>query len=212
MPSSSDITRVVLTGGPCAGKTTILAQVKAHFSAQGYHVYLVPEAATAVIGAGFIPASFPGDEIYELQDSILEITLALYRQTERLMRKLARYPALIVYDRGSLDAKAYCTPAAWERILRGRGQTEAELRDSLYHGIVHLVTAADGAHAFYSDANNPARLESIEEAKAVDLALRSAWAGHPRFHVVDNSTSFQGKTQRTIEIITQLLSKSASSI
>jgi len=205
MPSAPDITRIVLTGGPCAGKTTILARIKSHFSELGYHVFLVPEAATVVINTGFIPASFPGDQIYELQDAILDLTLALYRQTERLVQHLGRYPALIVYDRGSLDAKAYCTPAAWDRILQTRGVTEKELRDAPYHGIIHLVTAADGAPEHYSIFNNTARLESLAQAKAIDLRLREAWAGHPQFHIVDNSTPFAAKVSRAMEIISTLV-------
>jgi PAS domain-containing protein len=204
-PTSSNITRIVLTGGPCAGKTTLLARIKEHFSQRGLHVYIVPEAATSVINTGFIPASFSGDHIFELQDAILEITLALYRQTERLIRQLGRYPALVIYDRGTLDAKAYCTPAAWARILAGRNISEAELRDAPYDGIIHLVTAADGARKHYSILNNPARLESWEEAMAIDLRLQAAWARHPRFHVVDNSTSFEGKITRVLEIIQALL-------
>ena len=205
MSSSAQITRIVLTGGPCAGKTTILARIKGHFTELGYHVFVVPEAATIVINTGFIPASFPGDQIYELQNAILEITLALYRQTEHLVQYLKRYPALIVYDRGNLDAKAYCTPAAWDRILLTRGISEAELRDSPYHGIIHLVTAADGALEHYSISNNTARLESLEEAKAIDFRLRDAWAAHPQFTIVDNSTAFDGKIGRTVEIISALL-------
>ena len=33
------ITKIVLTGGPCAGKTTALAKVKEHFTSRGYAVY-----------------------------------------------------------------------------------------------------------------------------------------------------------------------------
>jgi len=213
MPTSPNITRIVLTGGPCAGKTTILARVKDHFTELGYHVYIVPEAATFVINTGFIPASFPGDHIYELQDAILEITLALYRQTERLVQQLGQYPALIVYDRGSLDAKAYCTAAAWARVLQTRGVSEAELRDAPYHGIIHLVTAADGAPEHYSTSNNSARLETLEQAKTIDLRLRNAWSGHPQFKIVDNSKPFEDKISRTIELInTLLLPKSRSQL
>ena len=45
----SKITKVVLTGGPCAGKTTALAKVVEHFSNLGYQVYTVPEVPTANI-------------------------------------------------------------------------------------------------------------------------------------------------------------------
>jgi len=196
-----DVTRIVLTGGPCAGKTTILARIKSHFTARGYHVYIVPEAATLLINSGFIPAHFPGDHVFELQDAILDVTLTLYRQTERLLRHLGKFPALVVYDRGSLDAKAYCTPTAWQRILQIRGYSESELRDTRYHGVIHLVTAADGASEHYSTSNNSARLESKEEAIEMDRRLKEAWQLHPHFRVVDNTTNFEGKVLRTIHAI-----------
>lgn len=39
------------------------------------------------------------------------------------------------------------------------------LRDNRYDGIVHLVTAADGAEEFYETESNEARYDSIEAAQ-----------------------------------------------
>jgi hypothetical protein len=39
---------VVLTGGPCGGKSTALATLTKHLRAQGYEVYSVPEIPTLV--------------------------------------------------------------------------------------------------------------------------------------------------------------------
>ena len=38
--------RVVLTGGPCGGKTTCLSHLSDHLSRLGLRTYSVPEAAT----------------------------------------------------------------------------------------------------------------------------------------------------------------------
>lgn len=40
------ITKIVLTGGPCGGKTSALNQIIEHFTALGYQVFAVPEIAT----------------------------------------------------------------------------------------------------------------------------------------------------------------------
>lgn len=37
------IKKIVLTGGPCAGKTTALVKVIEHFSSLGYKVFTIPE-------------------------------------------------------------------------------------------------------------------------------------------------------------------------
>lgn len=39
------ITRICLTGGPCAGKTTALAELQLVLNQMGFRVLLVPEAA-----------------------------------------------------------------------------------------------------------------------------------------------------------------------
>ena len=40
--------RIALTGGPCAGKSSALAEMLAAATASGFDVYLVPETATTV--------------------------------------------------------------------------------------------------------------------------------------------------------------------
>ena len=49
------VKKIVLTGGPCAGKTTALQQIEREFTEKGYHVLIVPEAASILIGAGIRP-------------------------------------------------------------------------------------------------------------------------------------------------------------
>lgn len=44
------IYKVVLTGGPCAGKTTTMARLRTFFENLGWKVYSVPEAATILLG------------------------------------------------------------------------------------------------------------------------------------------------------------------
>ena len=46
-----NVTRILLTGGPCAGKTTALASISQDLTQLGYKVLVVPEAAT-LIGTG----------------------------------------------------------------------------------------------------------------------------------------------------------------
>ena len=43
------ITKIVITGGPCAGKTTGLSRIEEEFSNRGYTVLFVSEVATELI-------------------------------------------------------------------------------------------------------------------------------------------------------------------
>lgn len=46
------ITRICLTGGPCAGKTTALTTLSLHLKQIGYRILVVPEAATILMKGG----------------------------------------------------------------------------------------------------------------------------------------------------------------
>lgn len=50
--SKHPITRICLTGGPCAGKTTALATLSTVLQQLGFRVLLVPEAATLLMKGG----------------------------------------------------------------------------------------------------------------------------------------------------------------
>lgn len=51
-PPPPPLYRVVLTGGPCGGKTTALSEIKARLDALGFLVLCVPEAATLLFSGG----------------------------------------------------------------------------------------------------------------------------------------------------------------
>jgi tRNA uridine 5-carbamoylmethylation protein Kti12 len=50
--SKYPITRICLTGGPCAGKTTALSTLAEALTKQGFRVLQVPEAATLMMKGG----------------------------------------------------------------------------------------------------------------------------------------------------------------
>ena len=56
----SNITRILLTGGPCAGKTTAITNISKSLGQLGIKVLVVPEAATLLNngGADIVSSSF----------------------------------------------------------------------------------------------------------------------------------------------------------
>ena len=67
--------------------------------------------------------------------------------------------AVVLCDRGAMDPSAYMTKEEWQALLDEYGWNTVNLRDKRYDGVIHLVTAADGAEEFYTLANNQARYE-----------------------------------------------------
>lgn len=62
------------------------------------------------------------------------------------------------------------------------------------------MTAAVGAEAFYSLANNAARTEGFDMARELDQRCQTAWCGHPALDVIDNASGFDEKMLRLIAV------------
>ncbi len=85
--------------------------------------------------------------------------------------------------------------------------TVQSLRDQRYDAVFHLVTTAIGAEEFYTNANNQTRLEDAKTARELDLKILSAWVGHPKVFIIDNSSEngFDGKMNRVVTNICMFL-------
>ena len=201
-----DITKIVITGGPCAGKTTALSWIQNAFMEKGYAVLFVPETATELITGGVAPWTCLTNGDY--QKCQMKLQLEKEKVFEQAARVMKREKVLIVCDRGELDNKAYMDDKTFEDVLEFLGANEVELRDS-YDAVFHLVTAAKGAEEYYTTANNAARYETVEEAAAIDDKFIEAWTGHPHLRIIDNSTGFEGKMMRLISEISSFLGEPA---
>ena len=184
------ITKIVITGGPCAGKTTALAHVKAYFTARGYTVLTVAETATELISGGVSPWSC-GSRL-EYQTCQLTLQLEKERVFEAAAKTMGDKPVLIVCDRGAMDNKAYMTDEDFDAMLRRLDVDEASLCRR-YGAVFHLVSAAKGPLDAYTTANNSARSESAAEAAALDDRIRPAWHAHPHYRTIPATADFTEK-------------------
>lgn len=189
------ITIIVITGGPCSGKTTGLARLNRMLSDRGYKVLISPESATKLITAGMTPGELPWIEFQE------EILLDTLSQEDRILSIAKRYrdkgrKVVVLCDRGAMDGEAYIGEDAYGELLERLGFTRRQLCDERYHAVIHLRTAAFGAEEFYTLANNEARHETPLEAWLLDERTLFAWTRHQHPRAIDNSTDFEGKLHR----------------
>lgn len=196
------VSKIVITGGPCAGKSTAMRWIRDAFTKMGYRVIFVAETATELINGGVTPWTCRSN--LEFQTCLLTLQLEKERIFEQAVRRMDCDKALIVCDRGTIDNKAYMTELEFQQSLTLTKQKEAELRDS-YEAVFHLVTAAKGAEKFYTTANNAARTETVEEAAALDDKLIAAWTGHPYLRVINNASDFENKMKHLIAEISAFL-------
>lgn len=196
------ITKIVITGGPCGGKSTAMTWIENHLSKCGYKVLFIPETASELILGGVAPWTVNSN--YEFQKALVLLQIQKECVFEMAARNMEDEKILIVADRGILDNKAYMTDEEFQALCRELGGSEVAFRDN-YDAVFHLVTAAQGAAKYYTLSNNQARRETPEEAIEMDQKLISCWTGHPYLRVIDNSTDFSTKMKRLVNEITQFL-------
>lgn len=196
------ITKIVITGGPCAGKTLAMERVRQVFTTMGYNVLLIAETATQLISGGVAPWTCRSPLDY--QRCQVRMQLAKEDVFAQAAQLIPAERTLIVCDRGALDTKCYVTDEQYTDVLAELGLEEEAVRRS-YDAVFFLVTAANGAEEHYSLANNSTRVEPPEEAIQLDERLKTCWEPHPCFRIIDNSTDFEGKLQRLIREICDFL-------
>ena len=197
------ITKIVLTGGPCGGKSTALSRIEQAYTGMGYKVIIVSETASDLIIGGIPFGSIPD---VEFQTAVLSLMLFREKMFENCAKELPDEKILIVCDRGALDNKAYLSSDDFNKLMEKLNTNEIELMGN-YDAVFHLVSPADGAEEYYTTANNQARTESAKHAVELDRLLIEAWTGHPHFRVIDNSTGFEEKLRRLFLEISHFLGR-----
>ncbi len=189
--------RIVLTGGPGGGKTTAADLFRREI---GDQVVVVPEAATTLFAGGFPRTDDPHAQrasqraIYHVQRNLEDIQAALYPDR------------VLLCDRGTVDGGAYWPDGTdgpsgfWSAV----GSTlEAELER--YDAVIFFESSAVGG--IRPEGGNRYRVESNDEAIALDRRLRELWSRHPRFSLVPHNPSFFKKITFGLAIIESLVAQ-----
>jgi predicted ATPase len=188
--------RIVLTGGPGGGKSTAADLFRREI---GERVVVVPEAATLLFSSGF-----PRDDHPDIRRAAQRAIYHIQRSLEDA--QAIRYPhRILLCDRGTVDSAIYW-PTHPDDFFGDVGSSlESEL--ARYDAVLFFESAAVGGLAI--ESSNAARLESIEEAMALDGALRSMWTKHPHFFLVPHTSSFLHKMTMGLGVLESLVAQLA---
>jgi predicted ATPase len=159
--------RVVITGGPCAGKTELWRFMSEAFP-QGVPV---PEAATDLILAGRSEESL-GLENFQR---------AVYARQLELEEEALKKGRLLICDRGLLDGAAYLPELL---SLAGIRPEEAGGR---YGMVIQLEVIRDPQAYAAHCSTNPARHEGHARALVLEGRLREIYERHPFYVFLSGS-------------------------
>ncbi len=181
--------RIVLTGGPGAGKTAVLELLR-HSLCD--HVVVLSEAAGIVFGGGFPRHDNTGVRC-AAQRAIYHVQIELEAAAE------ADGAGIVLCDRGAIDGWAYWPGPGdfFESVRTTRSDTLKR-----YDAVIHL-RVPDEQHGY--GHQNSLRVESAVDARRIDDRILRAWDGHPHRYVVDANKGFIEKAAHTLEILRQEL-------
>ncbi len=183
--------RIVLTGGPGAGKTAVLSVLR---KTLGSHVTILPEAASILFSGGF-PRSPTLPGLKAAQRAIFRVQGEL----ERMAQEEGRAP-IILCDRGALDGLAHW-PGSNRTFFEEMGVSREELFQR-YTLVIHLRTPClDPGYI----PLHQCRLEHPEAAIAIDHRIEKAWAGHPHRVIVGGASHFPEKVRQAVELVRSAL-------
>ncbi|MDP3985653.1 MAG: AAA family ATPase [bacterium] len=167
----SPVKKVVLTGGPCSGKSTIMEILRAEY---GDRIHVVPEVATILIAqVGIVPPADGSDHLH------FNRTLAtVQRGFEEVAELQARRDGkkLVVLDRGSLDVVPYLHGGiiGYQRLMR----TTVEREYARYDRVMYLSTPPRDIYEA-KRKENPARFEDYLQACSLGERIYDVWRHHP---------------------------------
>jgi len=181
------IPKIVITGGPCSGKSKGLAMLMRKLSEMGVMVVVVPETATDIYSRGVRIGEIENDpeRWKRFQRVILKAQLDSERTSSRLARIHPGKSKVIICDRGAMDNMAYVEIDSFREIARSVGFQNIGLLRDRYTAVFFLVSAAIGAEDCYNQ-NNPQRRETVAEAVKVDRKTLAAWIGHEHLTIIGN--------------------------
>ena len=114
---------VVLTGGPCSGKSSSLAYLTEKLTDSGFMVFVIPETATLITGNGIDRRKMDRPrQVLVYEEAILDMQLSFeetYR--EAVTRIFPEKKKVLLLDRGVIDIKAFMPHEEFYAILKRKG-------------------------------------------------------------------------------------------
>lgn len=185
--------KIVLTGGPCSGKSTLMQEIVEKY---GRLVHCVPEVATILIAqVGMMPSMTDEKHNARFQQILYRVQRSFEEAAE--LQALKDGKKAIILDRGTLDAVAYMHGEdRWTRQIHFMVATGLSVSDELKR-YQQVICLAPPTREVYEAArhNNSARSESYEQAVLLAERTREAWRVRDeeawssfRFKMVDGKT------------------------
>lgn len=201
------IPRIVLTGGPCGGKTSSLIYLRKRLPELGIVPIFVPEMATMMFNSGIKWKDVAKDKVqaFRFQVSMIKNQITNEDMIYSFAHLVPGAKKVVIMDRGTIDNMVYAQDEWHEDILSQVGSLGyLKLR---YDGIIHLNSLAWGDGYEEEKQSNEARFEPREEAIKVDERTFQMWnKGMPLPHIrISHAVSKEEKWEQVAQEIVKVI-------
>lgn len=198
------IFKIVLTGGPCAGKSTIFDELEKHLLELGYYVITVPETATELIKRKMPPIFETKEQVLMFQSLVLQHQYIKECGAQAYANEISKkQKVVILYDRGILDNRAYLdSQEDFNYILKEQNLNEFDILNN-YDLVIDLISTATCKPESYE--LNGIRYETVEEASLLDSKTTTAWCHHSNLKIVKPTDNIEDKKEIVLNEVDKYL-------
>lgn len=182
-------TKLVLTGGQCAGKTTLVNYIRRNRNERNEYI-IVSETAMLLYKSRL----HLGQNISNSSFQKLMILIQYYREAkaERLANE-SKGEKIIICDRGILDPIAYMDKEEYYKILEELNLDYNTVSHSYDHIIFMESLAVDNPRLFKEKRNG----KNVKEAQKRNNVLKNVWSATGiSFDLVDNVEDYMEEKAR----------------
>jgi CYTH domain-containing protein len=192
------IPTLVVTGGPCGGKSTVTEEIIAEY---GSSVKILPEFATILLSILSGPPGGLETDKEKWQYLFQNALSSLHLNVESLLQLTLVNTGvkLIICDRGLMDGAAYY-PGGKEAFLKALGFNQSEVFVR-YDQVLHLVSTAVCNPSVYGNAGNAFRYENLSEAYALDFRTRDVWKDHPNWTLISGERGIESVISQVKDVV-----------
>lgn len=192
--------KIVLTGGPGAGKSTIIEYLEKYLNQNNIPNHVISETVSDLNREiGIKPSSTNSrtfqNMVYYLQKVKEEGAINGFKHRNE--------DKLIICDRGLVDNRAYLTDDTFNELLNQYNDNFLDISNQ-YDYVIALSSAANLDNG-YTLENNPARYESKEEAIEKNKRTIESWILTRNLKIIPAQENFENKKISTLNYFRRIL-------
>lgn len=183
--------RIVLTGAPCAGKSSVIRTLQDTRS----DIQVLPELASFLIkDCGFMPQRSDCEGLFERTVYLWQVAA----EEAATVTAMCQNKTTVVFDRGRLDPAAFMVDKIDGFLSIVPANFDEELAQ--YNKVIQLGLAPEQVFQAMR-TNNPARVHDYQDSLRYDAALRDVWRHHPNYVYINDRPTWAEKLEAVMREI-----------